>query len=124
MAAAAALTALPVFLNLIQPVVMPFLAKVMDKIFGDKTGSVKQSTLTTIIQTIADNLSGAGQIPGTIDKTSIVTAIEAVVAELNAKGELKGPNTTIILPNNDEISGILMVLDGAMTIIKARQSVK
>lgn len=80
------------------PLVLPWVVKLMDKIFGSKTGAVKLATGTAVAQQIISALQPILATQG-ISLPSSVPEIQAVlqsiVSDLNSKGELLGTATVI-----------------------------
>lgn len=83
------------------PLILPWVVKLMDKIFGSKTGAVKLATGTAVAQQIMTALQTilAGQgvsLPTSV--AEIQTILQGIVTDLNNKGELLGTATVIDAP--------------------------
>lgn len=83
------------------PLILPWVVKLMDKIFGSKTGAVKLATGTAVAQQIMTALQTilAGQgvsLPTSV--AEIQTILQGIVTDLNNKGELLGTATVIDEP--------------------------
>lgn len=83
------------------PLILPWVVKLMDKIFGSKTGAVKLATGTAVAQQIMTALQTilAGQgvsLPTSV--AEIQTILQGIVTDLNNKGELLGTATAIDAP--------------------------
>lgn len=112
------------------PLILPWVVKLMDKIFGSKTGAVKLATGTAVAQQIMTALQTilAGQgisLPTSVSE--IQTLLQGVVTDLNGKGELLGTATVIdgtplaILPpgkmSNNALASLLV--EAASGLLKA-----
>lgn len=88
---------IPLALNVV-PLVFPLVAKLMDKIFGDKTGPIKLSTGTTVLETLLKSLQAS--LAGTgvslpTDPAEIQKLLQSTVDDLKSKGQLIGTGTPV-----------------------------
>lgn len=103
MASLAATLLLPLVLQ-----VFPLVAKLMDKVFGPKTGGQKTTTGVEIADALMAGfkalLGPAVGLPATTETPGL---LQSAVEELNKQGLLKG-HATVVDPK--EITGVLVVL--------------
>jgi len=108
----------------VAPLVLPYVAKLMDRIFGSHTGDVKLSVGTQVSQLIMAELQkliGPGVALPT-DSNEIKQTLQSVVNDLNSKGLLNGVNTVvdplpvIVSKNNSYLASLL--LDAASALLK------
>ena len=115
-------------LTTVVPMVLPLIVKLVDKIFGCKTGSVKLDAATQISNLILQELqklagSGSGiAMPSTAELT---TMIQGIVDQLNKQGVLTGTSTVIDAPitaavssNPAILAGVQQVFAGMMAILQ------
>jgi hypothetical protein len=104
----------------IVPTVLPLVAKLMDKIFGSKTGATKlavgASTAQSILTAFQKSLAANGVSLPT-DLTEITNLLQATVTDLNSKGQLIGASTAIDPPTPNHALG-LTLLDAATALLK------
>ncbi len=109
--------AIPLITTL-EPVVIPLIVRLMDKIFGSKTGAAKLATAATVVHQIAQGVAGASTtaVPVVPSLEDITASVQKVVDSLNAQGQLQGPATVvsptatapvIIAPGQPDIQGAL-----------------
>jgi len=122
--ASIALPLISAALPLLKPVITSLVTHI-ESLFGSKTGNTKLQTVLNALKPVADALSSAGIIPGKIDASSLSTIIQTVVEELNSSGVLKGTSTTpTALPPNSAVVGVstlsagsqIRVVSGLLTI--------
>ena len=107
----------------IAPLVIPWVVKLMDKIFGPKTGSVKMATgianAEAIFKALQPILAAQGiAVPAA---TEIPALMQSVVDALNASGELKGAATVLEpAPPADNSAFIIQLLEMATGLMKKK----
>ena len=75
---------------------LPVVAKLMDRVFGGKTGQVKKTVGSSIVEQIVAALGNqASNAAGFPLPAEIPGLLQGVVDKLNARGELKGENTLL-----------------------------
>lgn len=112
-------------LALLGPVIVkqsiPLVVKLVDKIFGNKTGKIKSDVATKVVTSIVEGSVstgniGSSQVPSESD---IRKYIDSVVAGLNSIGELKGPDTELVPDYAAAFDGVRMMLGGAMKVLES-----
>ncbi len=108
------------------PVVIPLLVRLVDKLFGSKTGAVKFQSVIAAIQAILEGMVKAGQITKEQMPTeaAIQAQVQAVVDQLNAAGELQGLGTALPAAPvsgsvKDGLEGLQMMLSGYLKVTAA-----
>lgn len=87
------------------PVIAPQVIKLVEHIFGPKTGSVKKPVAIDILNAIGDSLSKAGKT-GTASKDDLGALVDSIVGELNKSGSLanaplsSSPVPSSVLPSD------------------------
>ena len=122
-----AATVIPI-LTTVVPVVLPLIVKLVDKIFGSKTGAVKLDAATQIANLILQELqklAGTGSGISMPSATELQTLIQGIVNQLNAAGVLTGTSTVIDTPlagtvtsNPAILTGVQQVFSGVMSILQ------
>lgn len=78
------------------PVAIPFVVRLLDKIFPPKSGASKADAGTEILAAIQQGLVNSKALAGApLTGDQLRAALEGVVGNLNASGELKGAATVI-----------------------------
>lgn len=87
---------IPLAISLI-PEAVPLIVRLIDKIFGSKTGAVKLQTATTLVEALGQGLVNAGKASSADlpDNVAAQKLVQAVVDQLNAAGQLQGAATVI-----------------------------
>lgn len=120
--AAAAIPLIVSGVEAIVPTILPLVAKLMDKIFGSKTGALKLSTGASVAQNILDAFQkslAANGVSLPTDLKEITGLLQSVVTGLNAKGQLNG-NATVIDPVSTQNHALgITLLDAASALLKA-----
>ena len=70
------------------PLVLPWIVKGVDIIFGPKTGDAKMPAALAALKAILEAAATAGKIPGVPSDDALRAIIETVVQDLKAKGEM------------------------------------
>ena len=81
---------------LLEPVIR-YVVLNMEHLFGAGTGPQKLSTAVTTMLGIANDLSKAGKIPGTLDAASVTGLIQAIVTDMKNRGVLTPELATSII---------------------------
>lgn len=83
------------------PLIIPLIKSAVlhvEALFGHKTGPTKFEVVLAYVAKLAEALSTAGKIPGTLDASSIAALIESIVQQMKADGiltpEVAGPLVT------------------------------
>jgi hypothetical protein len=83
------------------PVVLPWIVKGVDLIFGPKTGDAKMPAALASLRAILEAAATAGKLPGPVPSDDALRVIiETVVQDLKSKGEMPTESkTTAAVPN-------------------------
>lgn len=85
------------------PLVLPWIVKGVDIIFGPKTGDAKMPAALNAFKAILEAAATAGKLPGPVPSDDALKAIiETVVQDLKAKGEMptEQKNAPLTPPQN------------------------
>ena len=117
-------------LTTVVPMVLPLIVKLVDKIFGTKTGPAKLDAATQISNIILQELQklagGANSGIGMPSVPELQSLIQGIVDQLNKQGVLNGTATVIDAPvipaavssNPAILAGVQQVFAGMMTILQ------
>lgn len=93
-----AAAAIPALISLAVPLLKPIISSLVlhvESLFGAKTGATKFQSVVDSVTPIINALSTAGILKGTVDGMSVGTLIESIVQDLKGAGML----TPATLPN-------------------------
>lgn len=96
----------------------PYVVKLVDKIFGDKSGAVKKPVADNMLEAIFAALRGLDPSIALPTKEEVPAIVEGTVKDLNSKKELNGKDTMIDDDQSELLSGTLLLLEGTMKVVK------
>lgn len=98
----------------------PLVVRLMDRVFGSKTGSVKFDAATKIMEVLFSELQKVvGPSVGLPGKDEQRALVQTLVEKLNREGVLKGHETPIG-ETDDALQGVALMLEGALRILRSR----
>lgn len=102
------------------PVVIPQVVKLVEKMFGHKTGAQKKSTVLEMLEALIKKTGDlAGPSVGLPQRGELDQIIEQVVSALNERGELQGHDTQIQADVPAILAGAATMFEGAARVLKA-----
>lgn len=106
------------------PTAIPLVVKLVERIFGGKTGDQKKQTVAQIITAIQDGLASAQKLSGQpLGLAQIESLIEQTVTALNAQGVLQGAATALDPgQGGNQVDGIAQILAGVSRILGGKPS--
>ena len=108
---------------------IPTIVKAVEGLFGSGRGQTKLSTAVDMTTQAANALATAGKIQGIPDATTLTTLIETIVQQMNSAGQLGksetntppnavGPNpaASVILPMGGNTQTVTISVPGTITV--------
>lgn len=99
---------------------IPLVVRLLDRVFGSKTGSAKFEAASKISEAIfaeVQKMVGSSvSLPGKDEQRAL---IQGIVEKLNREGVLKG-HATPVSDTDDAVEGVAMMLEGALRILRSK----